>query len=68
MPAGSVADYHCEECRRAFSFAVLIDNPNHWSKPGDRPVYCPCCGSFDAIKHGIDIPATSCRLDVEPSN
>jgi hypothetical protein len=47
--------FHCDECLRAFQFMVISDNPNHWSKPGDKPMYCPCCGGFDCLAAGFKI-------------
>lgn len=53
--------YHCEECRRAFSWALLQDHW-HWSKAisADAPTFCPCCGSYACIQPGMDATALNC--------
>lgn len=56
--------YHCLDCRRSMLYALLIDNPSHWSKPDKAgPTYCPCCGAFHSVADGQLLERQVCPID-----
>lgn len=63
--------YHCEECRMFYMWHVTQVS-QHWSeviRQADRPAFCPCCGSFNAVKPLNEVPhnETFCPMPAKPT-